>query len=167
MTDEEYLQLIKSELMEINTGLPAEIVSYSGGIASVRPIGKQVFSDGRSLEYPVINDVPVQWPRFCGGNAGFKASIRAGDKCWLAFSQRSLDGFTSGSGDDTRSFDLNDCVAQMGVYSGTQSQWEEDNDSTVMYFGGAAVQITEDGEIHMYGTKPGTFPQTTSSLAYT
>lgn len=153
MNDEEYLELIKSELMEINTGLPAEIVSYSKGIASVRPIGKQSFKDGRSLEYPVIHDVPVQWPRFCGGNAGFKAKISAGDRCWLSFSQRSMDGFTAGSGDDIRAFDLNDCVAQMGVYSSTKSQWEENNDSTVMYFGSAAVQITEGGEIHMYGTK--------------
>lgn len=153
MNDEEYLELIKSELMEINTGLPAEIVSYSGGIASVRPIGKQSFKDGRSLEYPVIHDVPVQWPRFCGGNAGFKAPIRAGDRCWLSFSQRSMDGFTAGSGDDIRAFDLNDCVAQMGVYSSTKSQWEDNNDSTVMYFGSAAVRITEGGEIHMHGTK--------------
>lgn len=153
MNDEEMIALIRSELLEINTGIPAEIVSYSDGIASVKPVGKQLFKDGRSIEYPTINNVPVQWPRFCGGGAGFKAPVRSGDKCWLAFSQRSMDEFLAGSGDDVRSFDLNDCVAQMGVYGGTQSQWEENNDSCVMYFGSAAVQITESGEIHMHGTK--------------
>ncbi|MGL5654136.1 MAG: Gp138 family membrane-puncturing spike protein [Vibrio sp.] len=153
MGEDEIIELIRSELMEINTGIPAEIVSYAGGLASVKPSGKQLFKDGREIEYPVIHNCPVQWPRFNGGKAGFKGKVSVGDGCWLSFSQRSMDSFLSGSGDDTRSFDLNDCVVQMGVYSGTRSKWEENNDSAVMYFGDAAVQITESGEIHMHGTK--------------
>lgn len=153
MGEDEIIELIRSELMEINTGIPAEIVSYADGIASVKPAGKQLFKDGREIEYPVIHNCPVQWPRFSGGKAGFKGKVSVGDGCWMSFSQRSMDSFLSGSGDDTRSFDLNDCVVQMGVYSGTRSKWEDNNDSAVMYFGDAAVQITESGEIHMHGTR--------------
>lgn len=148
MDNTQLLELIRSELMEVNTGLVGEIVSYADGIASVRPVVRQLFKDGRELAYPVIYNVPVQWPRFAGGAAGFKAPVRKGDRCWLAFSQRAMDG-----SDDVRAFDLTDCVAQMGVYDGPRSQWEQNNDSSVMYFGAHAIQITESGEIHMYGTK--------------
>lgn len=133
---------IKSELIDVNTSIEGSIVSYSAGMATVRPTGKKRYADGDALDYPVITDVPVRWPTFAGGNAGVKGPVQSGDRCILVFSQQAIDGT-----DDLRRHDLNDCYAVM-VDGSTASQGGNNADM-VMYFGSAYIRLTSSGKLEI------------------
>lgn len=134
--------LIQSEMIDLNTSMPAVITAYAGGLASVRPIGNKSFKDGDSLPFPVIHAVPVRWPVFSGGNAGVRGPIKPGDKCHLVFAQQATDGT-----DDLRRFDLSDAYALM-MDNAPTSQGGNDSDM-VMYYGSAYVRISSGGEIEI------------------
>lgn len=154
--EREYLiSLIREEILEVNTSLPAIIISYSGGLASVRPIGTRKLSQGSSLnfplgsiKYPIIYNVPVVWPRFAMDTAGVKGPITPGSKCNLQFSQRALDEFM-GFGDDTRNHDLNDAVAVMGVYPKALSVFSNNNDDMIMYYGTGFIKVKSTGFVEI------------------
>lgn len=132
--------LIQSEMIDLNTSISAEIVSYSGGFASVRPLAKKRFQDGDSLPFPVIHDVPVRWPVFAGGLAGVRGPIKAGDKCHLVFAQQASDGT-----DDLRRHDLSDAYAL--IMDNSQSSQGGNDDDMVLYFGEAHIRLTKTGRI--------------------
>lgn len=135
--------LITARLLDVNTSLPATIVSYSNGLASVRPKAKKRFSDGDVLDYPTIPNVRVCWPSFAGGAAGVKGPVKAGDNCLLVFSQQAIDGT-----DDRRMFDLQDAYAVMCDLGETDGQ-SGNNDDLVMFFGDAFIKVTEDGAVEI------------------
>lgn len=133
-------KMVDSRLYEINTSLPATIVSYANGRASVQPTPKKRFSDGDVITFPILQNVRVCWPSFAGGKAGVKGPISNGDRCLLIFAQQAVDGT-----DDMRKFDLSDayCIpTDLGnVGSGG------DNSSMAIYYGGASVKISAGGAI--------------------
>lgn len=136
------LALIQSQLLDVNTCIPATIVSFSGGLARVQPTGKKRFADGDALDYPIIPNVRVCWPSFAGGLAGIRGPVKPGDPCLLVFSQQAVDG-----SDDRRMFDLQDAYAVMcnlGTVGASDSV--NDNDMT-MYFGPAYIRLTAGGAL--------------------
>lgn len=133
--------LIESETSQINTAVDAVIEQYDSGIASVKPIPKQRFVDGTSLDFPVIPNVPVVWPRFAGDSAGVKGPVRVGDKCLLIFCQQAADG-----SDDERRFSLNDAFCIVGAFGKSNGRGAE-NDQMQLYFGDAYVALTEEGKL--------------------
>lgn len=144
MAEQDFLsslrELVKSELIDVNTSLNGEIVSYADGFATVKPLANKQFKDGDSQPFPLVYKVPVRWPSFNGGQCGFKAPIKAGDKVLIIISQQADDG-----SDDLRRFDLTDayCIpADNKVISGGGN-----NEDTIMYFGSASIRITASGQI--------------------
>ena len=144
MAEQDFLsslrELVKSELIDVNTSLNGEIVSYADGFATVKPLANKQFKDGDSQPFPLVYKVPVRWPSFNGGQCGFKAPIKAGDKVLIIISQQADDG-----SDDLRRFDLTDayCIpADNKVISGGGN-----NEDTIMYFGEASIRITASGQI--------------------
>lgn len=134
--------LINSELIDLNTSIDGVVVSYSAGLATVRPIGKKRFQDGDELDFPLIYSVPVRWPSFNGGKCGFKGPIRAGDKVQVIFSQQAKDGT-----DDQRRFDLSDAYC-FPADNSTVAQGGN-NDDTILYFGSAYIKLTESGQMEI------------------
>lgn len=144
MAEQDFLsslrELVKSELIDVNTSLNGEIVSYADGFATVKPLANKQFKDGDSQPFPLIYKVPVRWPSFNGGQCGFKAPIKAGDNVLIIISQQADDG-----SDDLRRFDLTDayCIpADNKVIAGGGN-----NEDTIMYFGSASIRITASGQI--------------------
>jgi len=144
MAEQDFLsslrELVKSELIDVNTSLNGEIVFYVDGFATVKPLANKQFKDGDSQPFPLIYKVPVRWPSFNGGQCGFKAPIKAGDKVLIIISQQADDG-----SDDLRRFDLTDayCIpADNKVIAGGSN-----NEDTIMYFGDASIRITAEGKI--------------------
>lgn len=132
--------MMDSKMLDINTSLDGVIVSYENGYATVQPIGEKRFSDGDTLAFPPIYKVPVRWPSFNGGQAGFKGPVTPGDKCQLIFSQQASDG-----SDDMRRFDLTDAYAI--IASNETVQGGGNNDDCIMWFGGASIRITAGGQV--------------------
>jgi len=106
-------------MRSINICLPGRILSYDAGSqkASIQPVLGRKLRDGREEKMPVLNDVPVVWPR--SGGAHITLPVSNGDGCLIIFCDRSLDEWKSEGGDevfpdDPRAHDLSDAVAIMG-----------------------------------------------------
>lgn len=88
---------IAGVLAGVWTALPAEVVSYDADAetVAVQPLlqGQITAPDGTvsSINLPVVNDVPVQFP----GSGGFRLTfpINPGDECLLVFASRGIDAW--------------------------------------------------------------------------
>lgn len=131
----------------INTCLPGTIVSYDAGsqMASVQPMVRLRQPDDREEQLPVINSVPVIWPR--SGGASMTMPVKSGDGCLLIFSQRSIDEYKSNgemnTPQDPRMFDLTDAVAFMGFVNFGGGGGPAD--ALQIKFGGSTILVKEDG----------------------
>lgn len=110
---------------QIHTGMPGVIVSFDPVkmTAVVQPAlqGMQRNKDGttEAITITKIPDVPVHFPG--GGGHTLTFPVKAGDECWIAFSERNLDNWHQQGGvqrpGDYRMHDINDCVAHVGLRS--------------------------------------------------
>lgn len=133
--------VIRNELIDLNTSLNGEVVDYADGLATIKPLANKTFEDGDSLPFPNLVHVPIRWPSFNGGKCGVKGPIRKGDKVLIVFSQQAIDG-----SDDLRRHDLSDAYAIPCGDSGGQSS---NNDDMIMWFGDAYIKLTVDGKLEI------------------
>lgn len=141
---EALMELIRSQLLDVNTAIPGVIVSYANGLARVLPTGKKRFADGDTLDFPIIPNVRVCWPSFAGGNAGVKGPVQPGDRCLLVFSQQAVDG-----SDDRRMFDLQDAYAVMVDLGNAGAGDSGNNADMTMFFGPAYIRLTAGGALNI------------------
>lgn len=153
------LQLVRAQLLDVNTCLPGVIVSYEGGRARVKPSVNKLFEDGSVVEYPIIPNARVLWPTF--GGAGVKGPVRPGDPCLLVFAQQATD-----NSDDRRQFDLQDCFAVMCSVTGPLAD-DSNNDDLILFNGAASIKLKASGEIEVNGnvTNNGTITATENITA--
>jgi hypothetical protein len=110
---------VNDALRRVNTVLPGQIDSYdpASGKASVRPLLREKYADGDVLELPVIDNVPLVFPRT--GEASISLPVARGDGVLLLFCQRSMDTWLSSGGvanpDDIRMHSLSDAIAIPGL----------------------------------------------------
>lgn len=131
----------------MNTCMPGTITSYDAGSqrATVQPALRMRQPDGREEELPVLNSVPVIWPR--SGGASMTFPVKAGDGCLILFNQRSTDEYKSNgktnTPQDPRMFDMSDAVAIMGFVS-FGGGGGPDN-AIEIKLGGSTILVKEDG----------------------
>lgn len=119
------LAAVKQGAAALRVSVPGKIVSFDSETqtATVQPLLKDVYEvDGErvTLEAPLVEDVPVQFP----GGGGFVVTfpVQAGDPCWLIVSDKALDVWHKNPGQvvdpvDDRMHDISDCCAILGVRS--------------------------------------------------
>ena len=147
--------LIRGEMDQIHTALPGCIVSYDPGTnrASVQPVGAFKTEDGRSLAFPVIHEVPVQFPCGSGGSVGVTFPIIAGDTGILIFSESQLDDYLSGGdSDDPRRFALTDGMFIPGMYTAPPSGEAGHPNDLCLSFKGYTVVLGEAGFVVTVGS---------------
>lgn len=136
---------IKKQLDNAHVALPGVIKSYNptSNRASVKPSGNFKTKDGRSLPYPVIYNAPVQFPTGKGGGAGVTFPIAPGDGCLIVFSDESISGYLSGSGnaDDPRKHSMNDAVVIPGLYPGGATAAASNHDETCLTCDGSIARL--------------------------
>lgn len=109
----------KAAVNEIHTALPGEIISFNGGTATVKPVGKYVTSDGTSLDYPTITEAPVCFPFCQNAGVGFAYPVKKGDSCIIIISEVELDAWRSGSASEgSLRFDLTSAMVIPGLFKG-------------------------------------------------
>lgn len=102
----------------IHTALPAKIISFdpSKCVATIKPYGKYATSDGISLEYPTVTEVPVVFPVSPSTGVGMVFPVKAGDDCLIIVSEVELDEWRSGAeSEGTLRFDLTSAIAIPGL----------------------------------------------------
>lgn len=136
---------IHEVMNEMHTAMPGKIVSYSGGMASVRPSLRYKTPRGKYMQYPVISSVPVVVPH--GGNASIAVPIKAGDDCLIIVSEQSLDEWMSGAEDDTQLlFDLSNAICIPGLCKTSIDAQEEANSTggVVIACGGNKICVSNE-----------------------
>lgn len=148
---------IRNRLAELYTALPAEITSYDFRTqkASVKPTIRRRYADGRIEPYPVINNVPVIFPR--AGGASLTFPVKPGDTVLLIFASRSLDTWANSGGtvdqDDNRMHDLNDAIAIPGLIPFSARSKAKNNDDVLLTYKGTEIEIKGNGNINMKAPK--------------
>ena len=135
--------------------MPGRVVSYdpSTNRASVQPNGDYKSEDGRKIQYPIIHNVPIQFPMGQGGTAGITFPINAGDGCLLVFSETQNDDFLGGNkgdSEDSRRHSLNDAIAIPGVYAGAAPSNVSHPGDVCVFKGGTILRIS-DGSVSITG----------------
>lgn len=117
---------IEAALRRLHVSMPGEIQSYDSSkqTAQVKPqIQDRPSADGVVLALPVLEDVPVVFPRAGGWSMTF--GVQKGDQCLLVFSERSLDVWLGGGGDsdpaDLRHHHIADAVAFVGLHDNSHA----------------------------------------------
>lgn len=113
---------IEQYAASLNTAIPGRIITYDPETqkATVQPTIQRVLNSGDIINPQPIAGVPVIFP---SGNSGILSfPIVPNDKVLLVFSQRSIDRWVFGKGEDPinprdrRKHDRADCVAIAGLY---------------------------------------------------
>ena len=108
----------RRKISEIHTAYPGEIVSYDASKfqASIKILIKKEI-DGVEYDYPILNNVPVLFPKSENSHVIFPLQARAQGIC--IFQERSIDGWQElGKAlvpEDKRMHDLNDGVFIPGL----------------------------------------------------
>lgn len=109
---------VDGKLCDVHTSMPGIVKSYDRATqtAKIQPSLKRKYTDGRIVDLPIINKVPVMFPRSKGKFVHF--DLEPGDEVTLIFSERSLDTWKERGGqvspDDPRKFHLSDAKAYPG-----------------------------------------------------
>jgi len=121
----------------------------------VLPSIKVTFYDGVALSHPVIQNVPVMFPR--SGGASLTFPVNKGDGVLILFSERSLERWLSSTGGEVeqgvnRRFDLSDAIAIAGLNSiATKTMGTADD--VVLVYKDAKIVIQKDGTIILQNEK--------------
>lgn len=144
---------IDYKLANVNTALPAQIVSYDyvKRMASVQPVLNKVYTDGTIQQMPIVSNVPVVFP---GNNVfNFTFPVLVGDYCLLVCSQRSLDDWIYQGGivspTDPRKFSLSDAIAIPGLMPFSTSSAADNNTDFILAFKGTEIRINSNGDLNI------------------
>jgi hypothetical protein len=143
----------------LRVALPGVIVSFDADAqtATVQPLIDQVMADGTTRALPVLQDVPVSFPR--GGGFVLTFPVSEGDECQLVFNDRCIDGWwASGNPSpplDYRIHDLSDATAHVGISSQPNVVRGFDAGAVALrkVDGSAFVKIDAAGVVRIAGTK--------------
>ena len=149
-----------SFLADVHTSMPGRVEEYYPDTqkADIKPLLKRriVHGDGTELleALPVIPDVPIHFLRAAGFFMSFP--IKKGDFVCLHFTERSIDNYLSGTGEDTdpdefRMHDLSDAVAVPGFYPFKRSIKDIHSANLVIGKddGGIQIHLTPDGKMEL------------------
>ena len=144
--------LIKANLLELHTHLPAKIVSYdyTTNLAVVQPLLKRKYkSEDSSVELPTISNVPVAFPRI--GSAHLRLPVNPEDEGSLKFMERSIDKWLTEGGcvdpEDPRRFSLSDAVFELGLTSQINPMISSGaNDSLELQYNASFIEILSSGK---------------------
>ncbi|MGO4171548.1 Gp138 family membrane-puncturing spike protein [Bosea sp. TAF32] len=135
------------------TSMPARVVSYDAQkqTISAQPTIKayvlQKDGTSKATEYPVIPDIPVQFPGSGGQTMTFP--VKAGDECLLNFCSRSQDSWQQSGGVqapmDTGMNNLSNAFAMLGFRSNPRALKDVSNDATEVRSDDGKTKISLSG----------------------
>lgn len=147
-------QAIRNRLAELQTAAPGQVVSYDYKTqkASVQPTINRKYKDGQVSPYPVINNVPVIFPR--SGGASMTFPVKPGDTVLLVFAARSIDDWLQRGGkvdqSDTRMHSINDAIAIPGLLPFSAGSKAKNNEDVLVTYKQAEIEIKPDSQINMH-----------------
>ena len=142
---------------EIHTAMPGEIVSFDAGsgVATVKPSGKFVTSDGKELDYPVIT-----------AGVGIAFPVKKGDSCIIIISEVELDAWRSGAeSEGSLRFDLTSAMVIPGLLDGGSNLAAKASANNAVMIGGGDVEVSVSNDGIKVDTGTTQFEVTDSGVA--
>lgn len=144
-------QAVDFSIQQLHTCIPGTIVDYDFTTqkASVLPSIKITFYDGVVVSHPILQNVPLIFPR--SGGASLTFPVNKGDGVLVLFSERSLERWLASTGEEVeqgvnRRFDLTDAIAIPGLNSIVTNSLGNATDVKLV-FKTASVTIDPEGNI--------------------
>ena len=141
----------------IRVCMPAKIESYDYKTqkASVKITMQELYDDGSTVDYPVISGVPVVF--MAAGGASINLPVLKGDSCLVIFFDRDMSNWLLGGAgqkpNSTRTHNMSDAVALMGLYSFNTTSKAENNTDVLINYSGSKITIKPDGVLNIETTK--------------
>lgn len=145
-----------SKMADMHTCFPARIESYdyTKQRASIKPLLNRKLKDGRIEELPVLSNVPVWMPR--SGGASITLPVSAGDTCFVACTERSIDEWLQRGGvqtpSDPRKHSLFDAVAFVGLMPFSVGTAAENATDVLIKYSGSNVRLKPGGAVEIEAT---------------
>jgi len=154
--------LVTSMLNEVHTALPAEIVDFDPkeGTATVLPKAKMVLTNGKTMDYPQITDVPVMFQQGMNRNVAIVFPVKKGDGCLLIVSEQTLDMWREeGEQYSEMKYSLSNAIALPGLFAKPPKDIKDaiDDDCIIVRNGGTRMVISDshvgiDGDLKVRGS---------------
>jgi hypothetical protein len=144
-------RLQKANANNIKVCMPAKIETYDHTLqqASIKIDMKELYENGKEIDYPVVSNVPVVF--MASGGASITMPVLRGDTCLAVFFDRDMGSWLSGNSgnkpNSTRMHDLSDAVAIMGLFPFTPSGKPENNTDVVIKYAGSKISLKPEGII--------------------
>ena len=141
------------QLNIIHTSFPGIIISYDFTTqkAAIQPALNKKYTDGVVKPMPILNNVPVIFPR--SGGASLSFPVNPGDTVLVVCSERSLDNWLNTGGqvtpEDPRKFSLSDAMAIPGLYPFSEVSPAPNNTDVVLQYQGSEIRINANGDVQI------------------
>ena len=124
-----------------------EEYDYKTQKASVKIDVQELYDDNSVLDYPVITDVPVIFPR--SGGASITMPIKRGDSCLIFFLDRDISNWLLGASrpSSRRQHSINDAVAIVGLCPFNKPGMAKNNTDVLITFDGSEIALKPGGKI--------------------
>ena len=143
------------QITALHTSFPGIIISYDYTIqkATIQPAINKKYTDGTTASMPILNNVPIIFPR--SGGASLTFPINKGDTVLVVCAERSLDDWLNTGGQvnpkDPRKLDLSDAMAIPGLYPFSSPSPASNNSDVVLQYSGGQVRIDSSGQVSVEG----------------
>ena len=154
-------EIIKALYSKLNSSLrvsmPAIIETYDfkQQKASIKINIKELFSDGSSIEYPVINNVPIIFPASGGGS--LTMPVKRGDGCLVVFADRDIKNWLLGVNNarpsSRRQHHMSDAIAIIGLSSFNKISKAKNNTDILLNYDGSDVRLKPSGIVEIESAK--------------
>lgn len=150
-------QLTRKISSTIRVSMPATIEEYDFKTqkASVKIDMQELYDNNTAIDYPVLTNVPVIFPR--SGGASLTMPVIRGDTCLVFFLDRDITawlfGTDGGIPNSQRHHDLNDAVAIMGLSPFNKTSMSQNNRDVLLTYDESNIALKPKGEIDINSAK--------------
>ena len=151
MKSENIKPLIRKISSDIRVAMPATIEEYDFKTqkASVKIDMQEAYGEDSLIDYPVLTNVPVIFPK--SGGASLTMPVVRGDTCLVLFFDRDMTAWLLGAKskkpNSPRHHDLNDAVIIMGLSPFTAKSAAKNNTDVLLTYHGSNIALKPNGEI--------------------
>lgn len=158
MSETEIMKALQERICSnLRVSMPGTIENYDfkNCKASIKIDMQELYSNDTSVDYPVISNVPVIFPR-CGG-AEITMPVKRGDTCLVIFMDRDINSWLLGASgkkpETRRTHHLNDAVAIMGLKPFSKPSSAENNTDLKISYEGSKIVLKPKGIVEIESTK--------------
>lgn len=142
--------LVKEQINNMHTALPGEIVSIDKetGLVSVKPKAQMRFTNGKTLEFPIISGVPIVMSQSTNSQSAIIFPVNVGDQCLLIFSEQALDyWFETGTTNSQVKYGLSGAIAIPGLLRTQTDMFKEaiEKDAIIVKHKNTSITLSNAG----------------------